>query len=320
MNNVRILQGLESFCVGMVPYVTAELQRLYGEKWRERARSSLPDFWQKSSDELNLDVSALMAIIRDPHHKAFAQLRTFRERNLLNEVREARNKLAHMEYFSNGATDRALSSIELLLETIKSPEVLKVSQLRQSTGTVTAGVITAKLAPSHVIPPQSTPAHVVSPRPRLDAARVPTSGTLAPGQSGIDRGVCLLRYLAGRANQGDAFGVSYSSFIAFLHCKSTFAEVKGRNYAPADNRQVIEIAHQVTQAAGRVQVSRGGISLSAGMDTFIWPQQKPHERSVNAWNQNGITPPYSRETWQRVFPDNKRQLLTDRQLDTIRVK
>jgi hypothetical protein len=69
--------------------------------------------------------------------------------------------------------------------------------------------------------------------------------------------VRLFRYLAGRANKGNAVGISYGDFTAFLHGKASFREVAQRNFLPSDSGHMIEQAWSVAEAKWR-QNSRDG--------------------------------------------------------------
>jgi hypothetical protein len=71
----------------------------------------------------------------------------------------------------------------------------------------------------------------------------------------------------------------------------------------------------VTDAAGgRHKVTRSGVSLDAGMDTFIWRSQPPFSRPAGAWHNQAFPLPYTREQWLAVFPDGTRRLLTEAEL------
>lgn len=128
----------------------------------------------------------------------------------------------------------------------------------------------------------------------------------------IERGVALFRELAERANAGEAVGVGYAQFACLLHGVSDFAHVAGHAFRPSDSTVVIELAHEVTRAAGgRIVVTRGATSILAGMDSFVWSAQPPHERPIKAWSSRWGALPYTPEQWRRVFPDGLRRLYSD---------
>jgi hypothetical protein len=142
--------------------------------------------------------------------------------------------------------------------------------------------------------------------------------TLMPDEAGINLGVSLFAHLAGLANRGNAIGISYGGFIAFLHDGDDFRGVAGRNYLPSDSDVAVRAAWQVTQAAGgRKEVARSGYSISAGMDTFIWSTKSPFDRTPLAWNNPLSNLPYTRDQWLSVFPDGTRRLITTAELRLV---
>jgi len=52
---------------------------------------------------------------------------------------------------------------------------------------------------------------------------------LTPDERGLDRGVRLFAYLVDTANHGDALGISYSDFMAYLHGAASFRAFAGRS-------------------------------------------------------------------------------------------
>lgn len=92
---------------------------------------------------------------------------------------------------------------------------------------------------------------------------------LRPDSPGRERGQRLLRYLAAQANKGRAVYISYDRFISFLHGKPQYSDVMNRNFAQSDTNRIIDIAHEITDSVGRIEVNRGATSIKAGMDTFI---------------------------------------------------
>ncbi len=134
----------------------------------------------------------------------------------------------------------------------------------------------------------------------------------------LARGVRLFRHLVAQANAGQAVGVGYAGFVRGLYGVADYAEVAGRSYKPGDTKFIIRLASLITEAAGERQtVTRGAVTIRAGMDTFIWNQRPPYVRSVRAWYPGTYRPPYSRAEWNAVFPDRERRLITDDQCSAI---
>ncbi len=139
-----------------------------------------------------------------------------------------------------------------------------------------------------------------------------------PGERGLERGVRLFTYLVDAANRGEAVGISYGSFLAFLHGASSFYDLTGRDYVRADNAYVLSAAQTVTaRAGGRKRISRAGVAIEAGMDTFIWRSRAPFDRPPAAWQSSGFRIPYSREEWLLAFPDSIRKLKSISDLEDI---
>lgn len=290
-NHERIGRALESARIGLLDYVAREMERMYGAAWRQRARESLPG-WQKTmGSDLVLDIQALITIVLDPRHAGFPSLKEARARTLLFDLREIRNTYAHQKAAGDTYTNRALDTVELILDSIKAPQSSAVRELSPS-----------------------------RPQPSLPV-KVPGAGTgspltaLRPDSDGRERGKRLFRYLAAQANKGRSVGISYDRFISFLHGKNRYFDVMNRNYAQSDTNPIIDIAHEITESIGRIEVKRNGLSIRAGMDTFIWQKAQPYDRSKGAWNHPNYNLPYSPEEWRRVFPDGTRLLVTDRELE-----
>ncbi|MFN7935435.1 MAG: hypothetical protein U0R19_19050 [Bryobacteraceae bacterium] len=134
----------------------------------------------------------------------------------------------------------------------------------------------------------------------------------------VNAGVRLFQYLVDLANRGDAAGISYDRFLAYLEGAPDFRTLAGRNYLPSDTNRALHRAAEITAlAGGRKTVRRGECCIEAGMDTFIWHKPKPFDRPQKAWANEEHKVPYSRMDWLDVFPDGKRRLLGEEELDTI---
>ncbi len=293
-NHEWVGRALDAFRAGLEPWVRSELVRLYAAKWQQKARGSLSPLSGGTSGELHLDVHALTVIILDDRHVAFAKLRTPTARNWVLRVRAARNTYAHQRTFSDLDVDGALVTMELVLEAIGSTEAETVRKLRQRQVSAVLAVAAPRL-------------QIAVPTKRSGPATV---GVLEPNADGYARAVRLFQYLASLANRGQAIGVGYSAFIEYIHDKP-FDAVMGRPYAQSDTGTVVQIAHEVTRRANRIKVARGSTTINAGMDTFIWPLKKPHERSDSSWK---LGLPYTKQEWRKVFPDDLRKLLTPDEL------
>ena len=143
-------------------------------------------------------------------------------------------------------------------------------------------------------------------------------GSLTPDEQDLNRGVRLFAYLVDAANRGDALGISYGDFMAYLHGAASFGEFAGRSYRPSDTGDVLTAAEAVTRrAGGRKKVSRLNTTIDAGMDTFIWSRtsKPPFDRPEAARRGSKYGIPYTRPQWLAVFPHDLRRLVAVEGLD-----
>jgi hypothetical protein len=128
----------------------------------------------------------------------------------------------------------------------------------------------------------------------------------AAGKKRLRRGVQLLRHLIALADEGEAVGVSYAQFVCYLHGVNRYEQILHRNYARADTPFVLQLAKQVTDAnGGRQPVTRNGLTIRVGMDSFIWRKDRPHPRPRVSFTGT----PYTEAEWKVFFPDGARRLL-----------
>jgi hypothetical protein len=131
-------------------------------------------------------------------------------------------------------------------------------------------------------------------------------GRSKSGKKCLQRGVKLFQQLVALADAGEAVGVSYAQFVCYLHGVSRYEQVMHRNYARADTPFVLQLAQQVTDSAGgRQPVSRYGVTIRVGMDSFIWRKNRPYARPQAAFGSTS----YTEADWKMIFPDGARRLL-----------
>jgi hypothetical protein len=143
-----------------------------------------------------------------------------------------------------------------------------------------------------------------------------SSDSLLSDCDAIKRGVRLFHHLVNQANSGNAVGIGYADFFAYIHAAKTFHDLTGRNYKPSDTTNVLGIALGITSETGRLVVARSGHSIQTGLDTFIWSVEKPHDRPIGAWESKTALP-YTREQWLAVFPQGERRLITPAELESL---
>ena len=130
------------------------------------------------------------------------------------------------------------------------------------------------------------------------------------GEEVLERGAALFQNLVRCANAGHSCGIGYADFVKWVYEVDRFVEVAGHDYRPTDTGYVVRLAKLVTEVAeGRQKVTKNGVTIECGMDTFIWSKSGNHDRPLKAWESRWCQPPYSREDWLRVFPHGTRRLL-----------
>jgi hypothetical protein len=128
----------------------------------------------------------------------------------------------------------------------------------------------------------------------------------ASGQQRLQRGVRLFRQLVGLADAGESVGVSYAQFVCHLYGVTRYEQAVRRKYFRADTPLILGLAGQVTAAGGgRQPVTRYGVTIRVGMDSFIWRKDRPHPRPAVSF----ASTPYTESEWKVVFPDGARRLL-----------
>ena len=298
-NDQRIAEALNILRKCLRPFVEERMRLEYNERWLEKVRLSLSDFGASHTGSVNLDVQALIRVATDKRHQVLYNALSPRERNYLHELRDVRNRHAHRNEFEERDIERALDTMELFLKAIQCPEEPCIALLRKPP------------APAAMKEPAAL-------KTSVPVAPVVKSGQLGVGVTGVQRGVRLFRYLAEKANRGNAVGIAYGDFIAFLHGKDNFRDVAGRNYRPSDTPVVIELAWSITEAnGGRIAVTASGRTIRCGMDTFIWTSSPPFDRPEKAFHNRKCTLPYSREEWKAVFPDGVRRMIKPSELAGI---
>ncbi len=136
-------------------------------------------------------------------------------------------------------------------------------------------------------------------------------------QEVIERGVRLFLDLVCCANAGHSIGIGFADFVRWVYNTNDYTAVMGRNFQDVtDSKFVIRLAQQVTKAAGgRRAVTKNGVTIQSGMDTFIWRVKGNHDRPRGAWLVGWCQPPYTRKAWKQVFPDGTRRVLNSAHRD-----
>jgi len=122
-NRDRVGEGLEQLGKGLRPFIEREMKDAHGNKWKTVAAQSF------GGKKLNwTDPQTALLIMWDQWNSVFKNVLGHAERSLVSELREVRNRWAHMEKFSTDDTYRALDSVERLLSAVSAPEADEVEK------------------------------------------------------------------------------------------------------------------------------------------------------------------------------------------------
>jgi hypothetical protein len=121
-NRERVQEGLLLLARGLKPFIECEMKSVYKDRWQEEAEKSLFQIID-SGKEINWDdpYPALL-IMWDHWNHVFKNTLGHPERSLVSELRDTRNRWAHMEPFSSDDAYRALDSIGRLLAAVSASE------------------------------------------------------------------------------------------------------------------------------------------------------------------------------------------------------
>lgn len=120
-NRERVGEGLELLSKGLSPFIEREMKATYGDRWTEEAKAVLRQ--APGGVEPNIqDPHAALLLLWSRWKEVFEKTLGHAERSLVSELREFRNRWAHMENFSSDDTYRALDSVYRLLSAVSAPE------------------------------------------------------------------------------------------------------------------------------------------------------------------------------------------------------
>jgi len=118
-NRDRINEGLEVLIKGLQPFIEREMGSVLGKEWKNTLSIKSLGEHQK----INLDdPHVILMILWDQWNVVFKDTLGHAERSLVSELRDIRNRWAHMENFSSDDTYRALDSIGRLLTAVSAKE------------------------------------------------------------------------------------------------------------------------------------------------------------------------------------------------------
>lgn len=126
-NHERVSQALDVLTSELAPYVEKAMKAIYQDRWISSVRSSFrrdrTDNGTDNSDTVNWDAHSLLAVMWDQWNSVFRSSLGHRERSLVSELREYRNRWAHQQPFDFDDTYRTLDSAMRLLQAIDSSRI-----------------------------------------------------------------------------------------------------------------------------------------------------------------------------------------------------
>ena len=122
-NRDRVGEALELLGRGLRPFVERELKSAHGERWQAAAAEVFPDRQVKWTDP-----HAVLVLMWEQWNAVFKNVLGHAERALVSELRDVRNRWAHLENFSTDDAYRALDSVGRLLAAVSAPEAEEVEK------------------------------------------------------------------------------------------------------------------------------------------------------------------------------------------------
>ncbi|WP_119292278.1 Swt1 family HEPN domain-containing protein [Azohydromonas sediminis] len=131
-NHERVGKALEFLRSGLAPYVEREVKAAVqaGSLSPQAVRGFLEDPALADKSIGQYDVSALMKLMWETWNDVFRRPLSFAHRSLVSEIRDWRNKWAHQQPFSSDDADRALDSMERLLNAVSAAEAEDVRRMK----------------------------------------------------------------------------------------------------------------------------------------------------------------------------------------------
>lgn len=127
-NSDLVSHALDALTNGLSGHVERELERVYGERWREKVSRGNAS---ATSEEVNWDAHLVLLAMWDNWNDVFRSRMSFTERSLVSELREVRNRWAHQEEFDFEDTYRCLDSVRRLLKAVGDEQGVEVVESHQ---------------------------------------------------------------------------------------------------------------------------------------------------------------------------------------------
>jgi predicted AAA+ superfamily ATPase len=129
-NRDRVGEGLELLHKGLMPFVEREMKAVYGDKWKTEAAKSFADSGGAAKKISWTDPQTVLVVMWDQWNGVFKTTLGHAERSLISELRDVRNRWAHMDAFSTDDSYRALDSISRLLTAVSATEATEIEKFK----------------------------------------------------------------------------------------------------------------------------------------------------------------------------------------------
>ncbi|MCC6750891.1 MAG: DUF499 domain-containing protein [Deltaproteobacteria bacterium] len=122
-NRERVAKGFELLKAGMIPFVERELKRQLGPCWADDISHKQKRDLERSPDgRPKWDTQSVLKAMIDNWQEVFRQNLGQFERSLLGELLDTRNRWAHEEPFTSADTQRALDSMQRMLQAVSATQ------------------------------------------------------------------------------------------------------------------------------------------------------------------------------------------------------
>lgn len=130
-NQERVGKGMELLRTGLAPFVEREVQSAVknGSLRMDVVQRYAEDPILSKRPIAQWDVQGLLKVMWETWNDVFRRILGHAERNLVSELRDARNKWAHQDPFSSRDAERALDSMSRLLAAVSAPESTEVDKM-----------------------------------------------------------------------------------------------------------------------------------------------------------------------------------------------
>lgn len=130
-NHERVGKGMELLKAGLGPFVERELENHFRERAHDEAMRFIGDDKILAKQRpREWDSAALLKLMWEAWNAVFSKTLGRAERNLVSELRDARNNWAHQQAFSGDDAERALDSMSRLLTAVGASQAADVSRMR----------------------------------------------------------------------------------------------------------------------------------------------------------------------------------------------